>query len=232
MSYARNEEFRSFTGHTSAKAQCELEKKAEAIICEGEKSTAKALCETAKVGLHVLSRTGNLANVDGFAQAQGQLRVCVPKVVFDSTLSNLVMTLAVEGQVNASIGVEWVPLDIVGHVACVVPWTHDKDLKVTVPLQDVDIQSGLQYVEKDESLWITADVQTSDLKAEMKPKPRDLILTNYNMQLACPLLGSHLVTKATLLVAASEAIPELNGKFVFHGEKRRFEFEVEPILGF
>ena len=101
---------------------------------------------------------------------------------------------------------------------------------MAVPRQNVDVQSDLQYVRKEESLWIIAEAQTSDLKVELRPNPRDLILQSYNMQLACPLIGAFLVSNASVVVVASEFVPELQGKFTFPGETRKFEFEVEPIV--
>lgn len=214
----------------SRRLTCEAEKATKRLACEGEKLATRGLCETGKEALKRLSRTGNLANVDGFAQASGRLRICAPKVVFDAKLTNLDMSLGIEGDADASIGVKWVPLDILGHATCPFQWTEHKDLKVTVPRQNVDVRSGVQYARKGESLWIVAEVETSELKAELRPKPRDLILQNYNMQLACPLLGGLLVSNASVVVVASEAVPELQGKFTFPGQKRKFEFEVEPIV--
>lgn len=209
---------------------CEAEKAAEGAVCEAGKVATKGLCETGKEALKRLSRTGNLANVDGFAQATGRLHICAPRVAFDPLLANVAMTLGIEGQADARVGVKWVSLDILGHVTCPANWTEHKDLEVTVPQQNVDVQSGLQYVRKGDSLWIVAEVRTSDLSVELRPKPRDLILQNYNMQFACPLIGGLLVRNASVVIIASEAVPELQGKFTFPGESRKFEFEIEPIV--
>ncbi|AXY03074.1 hypothetical protein D1115_19315 [Vibrio alfacsensis] len=212
------------------KLDCERLKSQKKGQCELEKAGEKAACEAGKEALKRLSRTGNLANVNGFAQATGHLRICTPKAVFDPALANLEMTLDIEGQADARIGVKWVPLDILGHAACPFQWAEYKDLKVTVPSQKVDVRSSVHYVSKNESLWIIAEVETSELKAELKPKPRDLILNSYNMNLACPLIGGFLVSNSSVVVAASEAVPELQGKFTFPGEKIKFEFEIEPRL--
>ncbi|MEM6484116.1 MAG: hypothetical protein AAF662_03920 [Pseudomonadota bacterium] len=215
---------------SARKLDCERLKSQEKGQCEIEKTGEKAICETGKEALKRLSRTGNLANVEGFAQAAGRLQVCAPKVVFDSKLESAVMTLVIEGQADARVGVKWVPLDILGHATCPFQWTEHKDLRMNVPPQNVDIRSGVQYVGEEESLLIIAEVETSELKVELKPKPRDLILQNYNMRLACPLVGGLLVSNASVVVVASESVPELQGKFTFPGEKRKFEFEVEPIM--
>ncbi|MBL4941866.1 MAG: hypothetical protein JKY81_09405 [Colwellia sp.] len=223
------------------KGFCEVNKKAKSIdcerlksqekgICEIEKTGEKLLCETGKEALKRLSRTGNIANVDGFAQAKGRLSICAHKVVFDPKLANLKMTLGIEGQADVRVGVKWVPLDILGHLMCPFQWSEHKDLKVTVPSQNFDVRSAVKYIPKEESFWITVEVDTSDLEVELRPNPRDLILKSYNMKLACPLIGGFLVNNASVVVVASEAVPELQGKFTFPGYKRKYEFEVEPIV--
>ncbi len=210
---------------------CEADKATKKVACEAEKSGTKALCETGKEVLKRLSRTGNFANVDGFAQASGALRICVPKLAFASDLAKLTMSLGVGGSADARIGIKFVPLDIIGHATCPVEWTEHKDIAVSIPAQNVSVSSDLIFKNANGALLITANVETSKVQATLSPSPRDLIIKNYNMELACPLVGVAMETvrSSTLLLDASGAIPELNGKFELPGISRSFEFEVDPI---
>ena len=210
---------------------CEAEKATERAACEVEKTATKGFCEAGKEGLKRLSRTGNLANVDSFAQATGRLRICAPRVVFGEALERVEMDLDVQGQAHARVGVKWTPLDIVGHATCPVRWTEHKDLTVSVPLQRVKVVSGIEYQSEDEILRISASIETSNLKVSLRPSPTQLILESYNMQLACPLVGGFVsaIRGPTLVVDASGAIPEMSGDFVFSGETRDFDFDLEPM---
>ena len=209
-------------------ADCERLKKQEKGQCEIEKKGEKILCETAKEGLKRLSRTGNLANVEGYAQANGRLNVCFQNVTFDQSISNLDLLLSISGDADAKVGIKWLPLDA-GHLVCPFKWTEDKDLNVTVPEQKIDINATLSYLETGNSLKIAAKAKTSDLRAELRPKPRDLILNSYNMQLACPLIGALSQSTKSILIDATAAVPELQGNFKFPGDERTLEFVIEPF---
>ena len=153
----------------------------------------------------------------------------MPRVVFDATLTKADLPLGVEGRAAARVGIKWTPLDA-GHIVCYVRWTEHKDLVVSVPRQDIAIKADAQYLQRGETLWIVASVKTSDLKVELRPGPRDLILDSYNMQLSCPLINNPAVRSAALVLDAAGAVPELGGNFTFPEMSRNFEFKVEPMI--
>lgn len=130
--------------YSARKLDCERLKSQEKLQCESEKAGQKALCETGKEALKRLARTGKFANIDGSFQGNASLRVCVTEVAVASDLSSIHATLDLAGNASGSLHVKFVPLDIVGNLACQVPWTEDQHVAAMIPQDTVSVNSNIK----------------------------------------------------------------------------------------
>jgi len=210
----------------SALAQCEAESAAGKVACEALKSGEKLACETGKETLKRLSRTGNLANINGNVQGAGSADICVRKFLISDDVSKLALSLDAEGSVTAQASVKYVPLDIAGHLLCEFPFTEDKTVSVSIPRQGINTNSDLAFENTDDGLKISTETSASNIGAKISPSPQDLILQSYNMTLACspvaPLLHS-------VNLSVGSVVPEMKGDISIPVDKITNEMIVEPF---
>ncbi|UWQ25697.1 hypothetical protein K3553_04340 [Leisingera aquaemixtae] len=213
-------------GKVTRRLDCERLKETRRLTCEGEKAAEKGLCEVGKEALKRLSRTGNLANINGGVQGTGSVEICVRKFLVSDDVSTLALSLDAEGSATAEASVKFVPLDIVGHLLCQFPFTEDKTVSVNIPRQGIDINSDLAFENTVDGLKITTETSASDIGAKISPSPRDLILQSYNMTLACaPVAG--LLHPINLSVGS--VVPEMKGDISIPVDKITNEMIVEPF---
>jgi hypothetical protein len=194
--------------------------------CETEKSGEKTLCQGGKATVEAIDRTGNFANIDGsFGTGSAVLDIVFSKIAITDNLDTLNLGMLVSAQGGADTHLKFTPLDIVGHLACQIPWTNDKRVNIEVPPQSFSLTGSLRGHQNGTALSYSAKIATSGLEAQIKPSPRDLILTSYNMTLSClpiaPLIH-------TLNLSASVFIPELRGIITLPGQEKELSFALKP----
>src|SRR5262249_53463428 len=115
------------------KLDCERLKAQEKLQCEAEKTTQKNLCEAGKEFLKRLARTGKFANLDGDVTAKTDgLRVCLSDFAVTPDLGKIHIGLGLSGGADVALSLKFVPLDIVGHLACQVPFTESQTFHATL----------------------------------------------------------------------------------------------------
>ncbi len=195
---------------TQERAQCETEKTGERLACEGVKTGKKLACGTAKEGLKRLSRTGKFANLEGSIGGPAELKLCFGAVDLARDLTNLSFTLNVAGSADLATHIKFVPLDIIGHLSCQIPWTEDRTLRAEVPTQSLPIKIGLSRTSEGGRQTFKAHLDEVTVKLHVQPSPTALILQSTNFNLSCmPLAG--LLNAVSLSLAPF--VPELMGDF-------------------
>ena len=220
--------------HGLGKPACEIAKAVQNKIyainkgkCEAAKSTKKGLCETAKGGVDLIAHTGNFANIDGsFGEGTASMKTCFQRVVFSPALDKVDLFLTVGGQGSANTYLKFTPLDIVGHLTCQAPWTENKRVSVTIPDQPLNLSAIVKYGDEPGSLIFSTIIRTSALAAQINPSPRNLILSSYNMDIACAPIAP-LVNVFT--IGAAPFIPELQGSVQFPGQEMSLDYQMSPF---
>jgi hypothetical protein len=211
---------------------CEGEKGAQNTLyagakaaCETEKTGLKGACETAKEGLKRISRTGKVANIDGSMGGPANLKICFSGVNVSSNLGHISLALGIEGGADVASHIKFVPLDIVGHLACPLEWTDDRTIKVTIPNQSLPVAASLAARRADGKQIYDGHVDDVTLKLHFDPSPTVVLLRNVNFALACaPAEG--LINAVTFNLAP--LIPELLKDFDY--KIKAFDFSFTPEL--
>lgn len=196
--------------YVARKADCERLKSTEKLSCEAEKSGERALCETGKEFLKRLARTGKFANIEGGYSGSSSLAVCLREFALSQNLDRVHAVLEVAGAADIDVSLKFVPLDIVGHLTCQVPWTESQRFVANVPNQLVQVSAALRFAEGDAPGY-TFDVAETQVDLRIRPGPTELLLSSTNMTLACR--GPDLIKP--LLIPATRFIPELRGDFKY-----------------
>jgi hypothetical protein len=103
------------------KADCDRLAAQEKAACEIEKTGTKALCETKKGALNALARTGKFAKLGTDVSVQTtNMHICIKDFNLSTGLDHLQFALDVQGSAEAAVDVTFIPLDIVGHLTCVM----------------------------------------------------------------------------------------------------------------
>jgi len=202
---------------------------ANKAACETEKTTLKLACEGGKGVVDAIAHTGNFANIDGsFGTGSASLTACVQSAVFAPKLDSAKLSLLLGGQGSADTHIHFTPLDIVGHLACQAPWGQSKRVSVTLPNQNLDVTAEAHHTKaEDDSLGYDLKLRTSGLVAQMRPAPRDIILSSYNMDIACAPIAP-LVN--TVGFSAAPFIPELRGEVRIPDQELSLHYDVRPVL--
>ncbi|MBI5262912.1 MAG: hypothetical protein HY852_13950 [Bradyrhizobium sp.] len=208
--------------------QCEFEKgtqngiyAANKAACETGKTAKKATCETAKEGLKRISRTGKVANIDVSMGGPANLKICFGKVTASADLRGISLALGVEGDADIATHVKFVPLDIVGHLACPAEWTDDRTIKATIPNQTIPVSVTLTARQTDGKEFYDGQVNDVTVKLHFNPSPTAILLRNANFTLACP-PAAGLINAVTFNLAP--LIPELLKDFDYKQKAINFSF--------
>jgi hypothetical protein len=213
---------------TAAAKQCEAEKAAQNVAyaaakaeCEGEREVEKGVCEGEKELLKRLSRTGKFANIDVSMGGPATLKICPSAVNLSTDLTEVSLNLGVDGGADVATRVKFVPLDIIGHLACQVPWTEDRTFNVTIPAQAIPVKANLTAKIVNGKQAYDGHIDEVMLKLHFEPSPTVLLLQNTNFTLAClPLAG--LIDAVTLNIGP--LIPDLLKDFDFKQKAVSFSF--------
>ena len=193
------------------KFDCERLKATEEGTCEFEKAGEKLLCEAGKETLNALGRTGNFANLDVNANIKANgVSVCMREFNLSPGLEKLSVAMDVNGKVNADVGIKFVPLDIVGHLACQFPWTSRESFEATLRESRVRAESSLKFI-LNEKPRLAFATQEATLKTSISPGPTEYFLKDKNMTLACQ--GLNLLKPLALVL--TPFVPQLRGDIDF-----------------
>jgi hypothetical protein len=214
---------------------CEAAKAAQNSIyagnkakCEAEKETLRLACEGGKGIVDAIAHTGNFANIDGsFGAGSASLTACIQSAVFAPKLDSADLLLLLGGQGNADTHIHFTPLDIVGHLACQAPWSQSKRVSISLPNQNLNVTAEAHHTKpEDDSLGYDLKMRTSGLVVQMRPAPRDIILSSYNMDVACAPIAP-LVN--TVGFSAAPFIPELRGEVRIPDQELSLHYDVRPV---
>jgi hypothetical protein len=210
---------------TAKKIDCERIKETNRFQCEAEKSGQKSLCEAAKEGLKRLARTGKFANIDESVGGPAAVRISIAKVQLSDDLAHFGLTLGASGSANFSVHIKFMPLDIVGHLACVADWTEDRDVRVTIVEQNIPINVNLAGKIINGKQVYSGLVRDFGLKLHFQPSPMEVVLQSTNFMLACaPLAGLLNGIEMNL----SPLIPNLLEDFDYN--QKAISFAFSPVL--
>lgn len=205
------------------KVDCDRLRAMETAGCQAEEVGKKALCETGKATLNALRKTGNFANIDVETDLKSDnLKVCLREFSIAPGLDRVAFALDVSGKATADVDVKFVPLDIVGHLACQFPWREKQ--RFTAELRDsrIGVQSAMQIVTTQERARLDFAVEETTVKAKLSPGPTEFLLTSPNMTVSCA--GLNLLKP--LVVALTPFIPALRGDIDQKVEKQRASFDI------
>jgi hypothetical protein len=193
---------------TAKRLDCERLKATEKLVCETEKSGEKLLCEAGKETLNRIAATGNFANINIATQLKTEsLNICLRDFNMAPGLDTVQFALDVQGKALADVDVKFVPLDIVGHLACQFPWTHAETFQASLRESRLGIASSLKVVTENEKTRLDFAVAKLPIKAHLSPGPSEFLLKSKNMTVSCA--GLNLIKP--LVVLLTPFIPELRG---------------------
>ena len=147
-------------------------------------------------------------------------------------MEKLSLDVKASGSAGLDTHFKFVPLDIVGHLACPAEWTADKRIGTQIPEQTVPLNMSLQRQTKDGKQSYEGEVDEFPIKLHFQPSPLSLVLQNINFYLACgPAAG--LINGLTLNLAPF--IPELLTDYTYKQKPISFAFTsdlpVEKVVG-
>ena len=190
------------------KADCDRLRAMETAGCQAEEAGKKVLCETGKAALIALRKTGNFANIDIESDLKtDNLRTCLQDFSLSPGLDHIALNLDVTGKAGADLDIKFVPLDIVGHLACQFPWNEKQHFDAQLRDSRLGINSAINIVAADEKARIDFAVDGITIKARLSPSPTEFLLKSPNMTLSCA--GLNLLKP--LVVGLTPFVPALRG---------------------
>lgn len=192
------------------KADCDRLRAMETAGCQVEVNGQKALCDTAKTVLQGLSNTGNFANLDMEMNAHSDnLKVCMREFNLTPGLEKINLAFDVSGDAHADVDMKFVPLDIVGHLACQLPWQSSKRFDVTLGDSRIGLESALTLATNADKAQLRFRTRQTTIKARMSPSPIEYLMTSPEMTLACQ--GINLLKPVA--ISLTPFVKELRGEF-------------------
>lgn len=170
---------------------CELEKSKNKAACEATKLTEKGACEAFKGSYDAIRRTGaDYANVNSKdLLINGDARVCLNDLTFDSAALRLAGKLQVVANARASGHVKFTPLNIVGHSTCFAPVEKSFALSASVPPQTIEFTTTASFLNDSSQVSVEARV-TNPVKIRIPVAAATAQLgTDPQFTIFCPIPG-------------------------------------------
>jgi len=206
------------------KLDCDRLAAQEKLMCEGEKTGTKLLCEGKKEALNALARTGKFGNLDIDASMKtNNMKVCLKDFTMSTALDRLQFTLDVQGSAEAKVNVKFVPLDIVGHIACVMDWSKEQTFNASLRDSRVGIASGIRLVTDGTGARAEAKVDKLRVKAKLDPGPTEFLLKSPELLLKCPVLAA----VAPTAVLLTPFVPQLRGEIDYNLPEQQMSMKLE-----
>jgi hypothetical protein len=191
------------------KADCDRLAIQEKTACEAGKVATKALCETKKEALNALARTGKFGNLVVDASMQtSNMKVCLKDFQLSTGLERVQFALDVQGSANVKVKINFMPLDIVGHIACVMDWSTDKTFTASLRDSRVGIGADIGLVTGNDGFRANAKIGNIDIKAKLDPGPTAFLVSSPDLLLKCPVLAAI----APTVVILTPFVPQLRGE--------------------
>ncbi|MCS6291947.1 MAG: hypothetical protein H8J66_02650 [Nitrospira sp.] len=210
------------------KADCDRLRAMETAGCQAEELGKKVLCEAGKATLKALRKTGNFANIDVESDINSDnLNVCVREFSLSPGLEHVAVHLDVTGKATANVNVKFVPLDIVGHLACQFPWQEKQRFNAELRDSRVDIKSDIKIDTTQEKPRINFVIDETTVKAKLSPGPTEFLLKSPNMTVSCA--GLNFIKP--LLVTLTPFLPALRGDIDHKLDKQEVSLELSlPVV--
>jgi hypothetical protein len=190
------------------KADCDRLAAQEKLSCEVEKSATKLLCETKKEALNALARTGKFANLDVDASMKtNDMKVCLRDFTLSPAIDRVQFALDVQGSASAKVNVKFVPLDIVGHLTCVMDWSKEQTFNASLRDSRVGISSDIHLITDQSGARAAATLAAIPIKARLDPGPTEFLLKSPELLVKCPVLAAI----APTMIALTPFVPQLKG---------------------
>ena len=94
--------------------------------------------------------------------------------------------IGTKGEAVVDVHLKLIPLDIVGHLTCQVPWTENRSFTATLRDPNVSVSSGVKVIQDERGSRLTFDIPEHELKLKLQPGPTELLLTSPNMTTCLP----------------------------------------------
>lgn len=206
------------------KADCDRLAAQEKLACEAEKTSTKLLCEAKKEALNALARTGKFANLDIDASLKtNNMKVCLKDFTLSTTLDRLQFALDVQGSADAKVNVKFVPLDIVGHLACVMDWSKEQTFTASLRDARIGITSDVRLVTDSTGARAEARFDKIAIKAKLDPGPTEFLLKSPELILKCPVLAA----VAPTVIALTPFVPQLKGDIDYTLPEEQMSMKLE-----
>jgi hypothetical protein len=193
------------------KADCDRLKNQEILACQGEALVEKSLCDAGRETLRVIKRaSGNFANVDVSTNVStNDLKICLTTFNISPGFDKVALQLHGSGSARAKVNVNFVPLDIVGHLACHFPWSDAETFTAQLRDPAVSFEANLAVRSESGQAVLDFNVQETMVKLEISPSPTEyLVLKPSMMSVSC----SGLNFIKPLVVLLTPFIPTLRGE--------------------
>ena len=205
------------------KLDCERLKTQDKLACEAKKATKKLLCETGKEALVQLAQTGKFARLDANVKGRtNDLTVCLNRFHLTSAFDRIDVGLRTSGSASADVRLHFEPLDIVGHMACQVPWNESRSFNATLRQSDVNVSPRIQIVTDANGARAKFTLPKGQVPLHLEPGPTEFLLSSPNLILSCA--GFDLL--APLAVAATPFVPELRGDIDYKYDEREMTVDL------
>ena len=145
------------------------------------------------------------ANIDGSFQGSAAISMCLGSFTLSNDLAEVLAALNFRGSSSGDLHVKFVPLDIVGHLTCQVPWTEDQKVSATVPQTILPLRAKIGLSAVDGEARYTFAIDEASRRLWLNPGPTEFMLKSTNMTLARQ--GLNLVKP--LIIPATAFVPEL-----------------------
>lgn len=199
------------TAANAKKADCDRLKNQEILACQGEALVQKSLCDAGRETLRVIKRaSGNFANVDVTTDVStSDLKICLTTFNLSPGLDKAMLQLHGSGSATAKVGVDFTPLDIVGHLACQFPWRDAETFTAQLRDPTVSFNADIALHSEPGQAVLDLNLQETTVKLEISPSPTEyLVLKPSMMSVSCS--GLNLIDP--LVVLLTPFIPTLRGE--------------------
>ncbi|OYD77425.1 UNVERIFIED_ORG: hypothetical protein BDU10_2527 [Burkholderia sp. CF145] len=205
------------------KSDCERIKKQESIACETDKAQTRLVCESKKELLNRLAATGNFAKLDvDSSVSTDNLKVCMQDFALSPNLDHVKFALDVQGDAKATVNVNFVPLDIVGHLTCQFPWSKAQDFIASLRQSRVGIEANVNLVTDQTDAHADFIVDKTDIEAHLSPGPTEVLLRSPDLMLKCPVLAM----VAPTVVSLTPFVPQLRGDIDYTLKEQKASFKL------
>ena len=191
------------------KFDCERLKVTDKLTCEAEETVKKGICETAKEAYRHTLANSELANLDTDVNLKtDNLSVCIADFTLSDQLESLKFGVDAVGSVKAQLGVDYVPLNIAGHLICQNRWSDRRTFAASIDKPRVTIETAVQIATDKGNVRMSFDVAGTGVAVKLRPSPGEYLVTNMPMTVSCA--GANLMKP--LIISLTPYVPELRGE--------------------